>query len=77
MRPGNMARKPIVIIPSGFVLMASYEYGIGWLSDRIPEAIKKRRTRPRFEGYCLKLLREYKANIKFATGPTSPKEKGH
>lgn len=52
-----------------------YEYGIGWLSDGIPEAIKKNEPGLGFEEYCLKLLREYKANIKSGTGPKSPKEK--
>lgn len=52
-----------------------YEYGIGWLSDGIPKAIKKEEPGLGFEEYCLKLLREYKANIKSGTGPKSPKEK--
>jgi len=52
-----------------------YEYGIGWLSDGIPEVIRKEEPNLGFEDYCLKLLREYKGNIKTGTGPKSPKEK--
>ena len=52
-----------------------HEYGIGWLSDGIPEAIHKEEPNLGFEDYCLKLLRQYKANVKTGTGPKSPKEK--
>ncbi len=52
-----------------------HEYGIGWLSDGIPEAIRKEEPNLGFEDYCLKLLRQYKANAKTGTGPKSPKEK--
>lgn len=52
-----------------------YEYGIGWLSDGIPEAIRAEEPGLGFEEYCLKLLRQYKANVKTGTGPKSPKEK--
>jgi integrase len=52
-----------------------YSYGIGWLSDGIPEAIRKEEPNLGFEDYCLKLLREYKTNIKTGTGARSPKEK--
>ena len=52
-----------------------YEYGIGWLSDGIPEAIRAEEPELGFEDYCLKLLRQYKTNKKTGTGPQSPKEK--
>jgi integrase len=52
-----------------------YSYGIGWLSDGIPEAIRKEESHLGFEDYCLKLLRQYKTNIKIGAGPQSPKEK--
>jgi len=52
-----------------------HEYGIGWLSDAIPEAIRKEEPNLGFEDYCLKLLRQYKSNVKTGTGPKSPKEK--
>jgi site-specific recombinase XerD len=52
-----------------------YEYGIGWLSDGIPEAIRVEEPGIGFEEYCLKLLRQYKANVKTGEGPISPKEK--
>ena len=52
-----------------------HEYGIGWLSDGIPEAIRKEEPNLGFEDYCLKLLRQYKSNVKTGTGPKSPKEK--
>jgi integrase len=52
-----------------------YTYGVGWLSDGIPEAIRKAEPGLGFEDYCLKLLRQYKANVKSGTGPMSPKEK--
>ena len=52
-----------------------YHYGVGWLSDGIPEAVRKEEPNLGFEDYCLKLLRQYKANVKTGTGPKSPKEK--
>lgn len=51
-----------------------YSYGIGWLSEGIPEAIRKDEPELGFEGYCLKLLRQYKGNVKTGSGPRSPKE---
>ncbi len=54
---------------------ALHEFGIGWLSDGIPEAIHNEEPGLGFEDYCLKLLRQYKANVKIGTGPKSPKEK--
>lgn len=50
-------------------------YGVGWLSDGIPEAIRKAEPGLGFEDYCLKLLRQYKANAKYGTGPKSPKQR--
>lgn len=52
-----------------------YTYGVGWLSDGIPEAIRKAEPGFGFEDYCLKLLRQYKGNVKTGTGPKSPKQK--
>src|SRR3989339_568049 len=52
-----------------------HTYGVGWMSDGIPEAIRKEEPELGFQGYCLKLLRQYKGNIKMGTGPKSPKEK--
>ena len=52
-----------------------YTYGVGWLSDGIPEAIRKAEPGLGFEDYCLKLLRQYKGNVKTGTGPKSPKQK--
>ncbi len=52
-----------------------HTFGIGWLSDGIPEAIRKEEPNLGFEDYCLKLLREYKTNVKIGAGPKSPKEK--
>ena len=52
-----------------------YTYGVGWLSDGIPEAIRKAEPGLGFEDYCLKLLRQYKANAKYGTGPKSPKQR--
>jgi len=52
-----------------------YNYGIGWVSDGIPDAVRKEEPALGFEGYCLKLLRQYKCNVKTGSGPTSPKEK--
>lgn len=52
-----------------------HSYGVGWLSDGIPEAIRKEEPNLGFEDYCLKLLRGYKNNIKTGTGARSPKEK--
>ncbi len=52
-----------------------HTYGVGWLSDGIPEAIQQDDPGIGFEDYCLKLLRQYKVNAKTGTGPTSPREK--
>ena len=52
-----------------------HTFGVGWLSDGIPEAIRAEEPGLGFEEYCLKLLRQYKANVKTGTGPKSPKEK--
>ncbi len=52
-----------------------YTYGVGWLSEGIPEAIRKAEPGLGFEDYCLKLLRQYKANAKYGTGPKSPKQR--
>jgi len=52
-----------------------YGYGVGWLSDGIPEAIRKEEPELGFQDYCLKLLRQYRGNVKTGSGPQSPKEK--
>ena len=52
-----------------------YGYGVGWMSDGIPEAIRKEEPEIGFQDYCLKLLRQYKGNVKTGSGPKSPKEK--
>lgn len=51
-----------------------YSYGIGWVSDGIPETLRKDEPELGFEDYCLKLLRQYKGNVKIGSGPRSPKE---
>ncbi len=50
------------------------EYGVGWLSDGIPEAYLKEEPNLGFEEYCLKRMREFKNNVKIGEGPQSPKE---
>jgi integrase len=52
-----------------------YDFGVGWLSDGIPDETLKAERGLGFEDYCLKLLRQYKGNVKLGTGPKSPKEK--
>ena len=52
-----------------------HNYGVGWLSDGVPDEIKKQHHNIGFEEYCLMLLRQYKGNIKAGSGPQSPKEK--
>lgn len=52
-----------------------HDFGIGWVSEGIPEEIRKTEPGLGFEDYCLKLLRQYKGNFKLGTGPKSPKEK--
>ena len=52
-----------------------HTYGVGWMSDGIPEAIRKEEPEIGFQDYCLKLLRQYKGNAKTGEGPKSPKEK--
>ena len=54
---------------------AEHNYGVGWVSDGIPDAIRKEEPELGFEDYCLKLLRQYKGNVKTGSGPRSPKEK--
>lgn len=51
-----------------------FNYGVGWLSDGIPDAILKEESELGFQDYCLKLLRQYKGNAKSGAGPKSPKE---
>ena len=51
-----------------------YEYGIGWLSDGVPESIKAENPEMGFTDYCLLLMRQYKGNLKTGQGPRSPKE---
>jgi len=52
-----------------------YGYGIGWVSDGIPEEIKNSNPGIGFEEYCLSQMRIYKANVKSGSGVISPKEK--
>jgi len=52
-----------------------HSYGIGWLSDGVPNDIREKENNIGFEEYCLTLLREYRNNTKSHSGPTSPKEK--
>lgn len=52
-----------------------YSYGVGWVSDGIPEEIRNSFPEIGFEEYCLSLMREYKNNLKRGTGPVSPKER--
>lgn len=52
-----------------------HTYGVGWMSEGIPEAIRKEEPEMGFQDYCLKLLRQYKGNVKTGEGPKSPKEK--
>ncbi|HPC08205.1 MAG TPA: tyrosine-type recombinase/integrase [Smithella sp.] len=52
-----------------------HTFGVGWVSDGIPEAVRQEDPGLGFEEYCLKLLRQYKVNAKTGTGPTSPREK--
>lgn len=52
-----------------------YDYGVGWMSEGIPEEIRKEEPELGFQDYCLKLLRQFKGNIKSGSGPRSPKEK--
>lgn len=52
-----------------------YTYGVGWLSEGIPDAIRAEDPELGFQDYCLKLLREFKGNIKIGEGVKSPKEK--
>jgi len=51
-----------------------YSYGIGWMSEGIPAAILQEEPELGFQDYCLKLLRQYKGNVKTGAGPKSPKE---
>ena len=45
------------------------------MSEGIPDAILKEEPGLGFQDYCLKLLRQYKGNVKTGAGPKSPKEK--
>jgi integrase len=52
-----------------------YGYGVGWVSDGIPEELHMADPELGFEEYCLRLLRQYKGNTKAGDGPKSPKER--
>jgi len=52
-----------------------YTYGIGWVSDGIPEEARKADPNMGFEEFCLTQLRLFKANAKAGSGAKSPKEK--
>ncbi|MGA3282677.1 MAG: hypothetical protein ABSD50_17060, partial [Smithella sp.] len=52
-----------------------HSYGIGWLSDCIPESILKVHPGIGFEEYALMQLRMYKQNTKEQSGAKSPKER--
>lgn len=51
-----------------------YTYGVGWMSEGIPDSIHREEPELGFQDYCLKLLRQYKGNVKTGSGPKSPKE---
>lgn len=51
-----------------------HTYGVGWLSDGIPDTIAKENPGMGFTDYCLLLLRQYRHNAKTGQGPRSPKE---
>jgi integrase len=51
-----------------------HNYGVGWVSDGVPDEIRKEHHDIGFEEYCLMLLRQYKGNLKIGSGPQSPKE---
>ena len=52
-----------------------YTYGVGWMSDGVPEAVSNDEPGLGFQDYCLKQLRFYKNNVKSQAGPKSPKER--
>ncbi len=52
-----------------------YEYGVGWLSDGIPEEARKRNPRMGFEEYALEQMRHFRGNVRDGMGPKSPREK--
>lgn len=52
-----------------------YTYGVGWLSDGIPQEARLADPNMGFEEYCLTQLRLFKANVKAGSGAKSPKEK--
>jgi len=52
-----------------------YTYGIGWVSDGIPEEVRKRNPDIGFEEYCLEELRLYRLNVKNGQGVRNPSEK--
>jgi hypothetical protein len=45
-----------------------HSYGIGWLSDGVPNEIGKENHDIGFEEYCLMLLRQYKGKPKDCEG---------
>ena len=51
-----------------------YSYGVGWVSDGIPEDVRQSDPDIGFEEYALSLMKKYKANAKSGSGPKSPKE---
>jgi len=53
----------------------NYDYGVGWVSEGLPEEIRKKDPLLGFEEFALAQMRLYKVNIKAGSGVKSPKEK--
>ncbi len=52
-----------------------YSYGVGWLSEGIPEEVRLRSPHTGFEEYAIDQMRKFRANVKDGSGPKSPREK--
>ena len=52
-----------------------YTYGVGWMSEGVPDSVLQDEPGLGLTDYCLKQLRFYKNNVKAQAGPKSPKEK--
>jgi integrase len=52
-----------------------YTYGIGWVSDGVPEEVLRSNPGVGFEEYCLMQLRIFKTNVRSASGARSPRER--
>ncbi len=52
-----------------------HSFGVGWMSDGIPDSKLQKEPGLDFVAYCLKLLRQFRHNSETGEGPKTPQEK--